>query len=144
MVYCGLNCEDIIFEGQVISENRVNLLFDDVTRHYHVVANLTGAMSKQFICKGCSKSCPSVVTHKCSEACWDCLFVPPCISTNVRIPWGSCNRTFRSQACFEKHKTNKLKGKHGCLQKRNCGKCNSLIIPMHKRECFKQCVQSAE
>ena len=62
----------------------------------------------------------------------------PCISTNVRIPCRSCNRTFRSQACFERHKTNKLKGKPVCMQKRNCAKCNSLILRKHKHECFKQ------
>jgi len=143
-----LNCEDIIFEGRVISEKRVNLLYDDVTRHYHVIANLTGAMSKRYICEGCSKSCRSGVTHKCSETCTDCLSIPPCIGTDVRILCGSCSRTFRSRACFEKHKTNMLKGKPVCSQKRNCGKCNSPIIPMHKHEFFKQycsfCQQNRE
>jgi len=50
VVYSGFNCEDIIFEGQVTSEKRVNLLYDDVNRHYHVITNLTGAMSKRYIC----------------------------------------------------------------------------------------------
>ena len=49
VVYGGLNCEDVIFEGKVASEKRINLLYDDVTRHYHVIANLTIAMSKQLI-----------------------------------------------------------------------------------------------
>ena len=40
VVYSGLNCEDIIFEGQVTSEKRVNLLYDGVKRHYHVIRNL--------------------------------------------------------------------------------------------------------
>jgi len=31
-----------------------------------------------------------------------------------------------------------LKRKPVCSQKRNCGKCNSLIGPMYKHECFKQ------
>jgi len=66
VVYGGLNCEDIIFEGKEASEKRVNLLFDDVTRRFHVIANLTGAMFKQYICAGCSKSCATGVTHKCS------------------------------------------------------------------------------
>jgi len=105
-----LDCEDIIFEGKLTSERRVNLLYDDVTRHYLVIANLTGAMSKRYICEGCSKSCRSSVTHKCSEACTDCLSIHPCIGSDVRIPCGACNRTFRSQAYFEKHKTNILKG----------------------------------
>ena len=123
-------------------------MYDEVNRHFHVITNLTGAMSKRFICEGCSKSCVSGVTHKCSEACSDCMSIPPCISTNVRIPCGSCNRKFRSQACFEKHKSDNLKGERVCIQKRNCGKCNSLIIPKQKHECFKQycsfCQQNRE
>jgi hypothetical protein len=42
VVYGGLDCEDIIFDGQVTSEKRFNLLYDDVNQHYHVNANLTG------------------------------------------------------------------------------------------------------
>jgi len=134
-----MNCEDIIFEGNAASEKRANLSFDDLTRHFLVIANLTGAMSKQYMCGGCSKNCDTGVTHKCSEACSDCMSIPPCISTHIRIPCGSCNRTFRSQACFDKHKTNKLKGKPVCMQKRNCGKCNSLITRKH--ECSNCTVQ---
>ena len=63
VVYGGLHCKDIIFEVKVASERRVNLLFNDVTRHFHDIANLTGAMSKQYKCAGCSNSCDSGVTN---------------------------------------------------------------------------------
>ena len=52
-------------------------------------------------------------------------------------PCEACNRTFRSQACFDKHKTNKLKGKTVCAQKRNCAKCNGLLGDRSKHECLK-------
>ena len=105
-------------------------------------------MSKQYICEGCIKSCISGVTHKCNEACTNCLSIPPCIGRDVRIPCGSSNRTFRSQTCFEKHKTNILKGKPLWSQKRNCGKFNSQVSPLRKHECSKQyckyCQQNRE
>ena len=66
------------------------------------------------------------------------MFIPPCISTDVRIPCASCNRKLRSRACFEKHKTHMLKGMPVCLQNRNYGKFNSPTLPMHKHECFKR------
>jgi len=44
-VYQGLGCDDIMYEGQVDSFKHLNLLFDDVERHYHVITNLTGAMA---------------------------------------------------------------------------------------------------
>jgi len=42
IVFGGLNCEDIYFDGQGKSEKRINLVYDDVKRHYHVINNLTG------------------------------------------------------------------------------------------------------
>ena len=102
----GLNCDDIIFEGQVTSEKRVHLLYDKDRRHYHVITNITGAMSKRYICEACNQSCRSGWTHKYREKCTDCMSIPPCICTDVRIPCEACNRTFRSKACFDKHKTN--------------------------------------
>ena len=67
------------------------------------------------------------------------MSIPPCICTYVRIPCEACNRTFRSQACFDKHKTNKLKGKtvRVCVQKGNCAKFNGLLGDICKHECSK-------
>jgi hypothetical protein len=45
VVYTGLNCESIMFEGQVETSDRINLLYDDTSRHYHVIGSLTGAMA---------------------------------------------------------------------------------------------------
>jgi len=56
VVYQGLSCEDVMFEGQVGSVKRINLLYDDVERHYHVITNLTAAMARRYVCKGCHKS----------------------------------------------------------------------------------------
>jgi len=91
VVYGGPICEDIIFEGQVTSEKRVILFYDDVERHYHVIANLTGAMSKRYICEGCNKSYRSGATYKCRETCSGCISIPPSICTEVRTPCEACN-----------------------------------------------------
>ena len=37
-----MNYDCIMFQGQVESDKRINLLFDEVTQHYNVIANLTG------------------------------------------------------------------------------------------------------
>ena len=34
VVYSGLNCESIVYQGHVDSDERINLLFDELTRHY--------------------------------------------------------------------------------------------------------------
>jgi len=108
VVFRGLNCEDIMFDGQVVSEKRINLLYDNVEHHFHVINNVTGALSRRYFCKGCNKGCESGVTHKCQNACSDCMSVPPCPYADVRIPCEACNRQYRSRVCFDKHKTNKL------------------------------------
>jgi hypothetical protein len=46
--------------------------------------------------------------HRCQETCSDCMSVPPCPYTEVRILCESCNRQFSSRTCFDKHKTNKI------------------------------------
>jgi len=55
VVYHGLSCENIMFEEQIGSAKRLNMFYDDVERHYHVNANLTGAMTRKYLFKGCKK-----------------------------------------------------------------------------------------
>jgi hypothetical protein len=133
----GLNCEDIVFDGLVESEKRLNLLYDDVMFHYHVITNVTGAMAKYYVCKGCGTGYKEGdVTHKCDQACNDCMSIPPCAFAQFRIPCESCNCTFRSQTCFDRHKTNKMRGKTVYEQKRNCPKFG-LLLSRKQHECFK-------
>ena len=97
-----------MFDGQVESEKRINLLYDSVSKHYHVINNLTGAMTRRYVYRGCNKGWKSGGTHRCQETCNDSMSMPPCPYADVRIPCESCNRQFRSRACFDKHKTNNL------------------------------------
>jgi hypothetical protein len=43
-----------MFEGQIDSPKRINLLYDDDEQHYRVIVNITGAMAK-YVCKACNK-----------------------------------------------------------------------------------------
>ena len=78
VVFGGLNCEDIYFDGLVDLEKKIKLVYDDVNRHYHVINNLRGAMARGYVCRGCNKRCRRGVTHKCGETCCDCKSVPLC------------------------------------------------------------------
>jgi hypothetical protein len=42
VVYVGVNCKDIVFDGQVESEKRLDLLYDDVM-----------SLSRDYQCNGC-------------------------------------------------------------------------------------------
>ena len=63
VVYTGLHGDEIMYEGRVEATERLNLLYDEVTRHYHVIGNLTAAMARRYVCKACCKGCRSDVTH---------------------------------------------------------------------------------
>jgi hypothetical protein len=82
-----------MFEGEVETSDRINLLYDDTSRHYHLIGNLIGAMAKPFACKACGKD----IMHTCHQACRDCMASPPFLQAGVRIPFANCNRHFRSQ-----------------------------------------------
>ena len=65
-----------MFEGRVDTVKEINLIYDDVGRHYHVITNLTGAMARRYVCKGCNRSCTRDVTHVCDQTCSDCMACP--------------------------------------------------------------------
>ena len=46
-VYQDLVCEGIMFEGQDSNPKRINILYDDVERNYHVIVNVTGRDGEQ-------------------------------------------------------------------------------------------------
>jgi hypothetical protein len=136
-VYNGLNCDSIMFEVQVASSERLNLLYDDVTRYYHVIPSLTGALAKQYVFNACNKSCKNDVTHVCDQTCGECLANPPCVSAGFRIPYAECKRHFRSQSCFENHKKRlRANKKRVCERKKCCRRCGDLITDK-RHECNK-------
>jgi hypothetical protein len=127
VVYTGLNCDRIMYEGQVETSERINLLYDDTARHYHVIGSLTGAMTKQYVCKACGKSCRRDIMHTCYQKCSDYMASPPCVQAWVRIPCMDCNRHFRSQSYFVNHKLNEGSKKSVCERKRFCPSCNEFM-----------------
>jgi hypothetical protein len=136
VVYEGFDCNRILFNGQTDSERRINLLYDDVTRHYHVIGSLTGFMAKQYVCTACNKSYNHATMHTCDQTRPGCMKCPPCIETGNRIPCFECNRHFRSQTCFNNHKTKQKKAKKTlCEKKKCCVTCGVLITGKRQHIC---------
>jgi hypothetical protein len=139
-----LNCDQIMYDGQVDSSKRISLLYDYVTRHYHVINNLNGVMAKRYVCKACNKGCERDVTHICDQTCSDCMTSPPCIFSGVRIPCGECNRHFRSQPCVDNHKKRSgVRKKTVCEKKRCCEPCGCLVTNRN-HECNTHFVKHAD
>jgi len=118
-VYQGLACEDIIFEGQLDSPKKINLLYDDDEQHYHAIVNITGAMAKKYVCNAC-KYRARVMPHRCEQTCSDCMASTPCAFTGVRLTCAEFNRHFRRQTCFANHKQSTSNNKSICERRRIC------------------------
>ena len=73
-------------DGQAQIEERINIHYDEVADHHHVIVNITAAMAKRYVYKACNKGCYMDVIHKCEQTCSDCMSVPRCAFTHVRIP----------------------------------------------------------
>jgi len=93
-----------MFEWEVESTNRLNVLYDDVARHYHVIGKFTGSLARTYVCKECHKACTSDVTHACGQTCSDSVECHSCAFSNVRIHRLNCNSHFRIHTCFANHK----------------------------------------
>jgi hypothetical protein len=109
VVYSGLRCDNIMFDGQIATPQRINLLYGG--QHYHVITNLTPAMAKRYVCPACNIGCERGAHHKCDASCDACSVTPPCIQDDARIPCDKCNGHFRKVAFFENHKRLKISGK---------------------------------
>jgi hypothetical protein len=66
------------------------------------------------------------------------MSVPPCSFSDTRIPCVECNKTFRSRACFERHKANTLRGEAKYGRKTVCALCGDGVSPSAKHECLKR------
>ena len=47
--------DSVMIQGQVESDKRINLLFDEVSQHYRIIAKLTGATAKRFALRRATK-----------------------------------------------------------------------------------------
>jgi len=130
-----------MYEVRVESAKRLNLLYDDVERHYHVITDLMSAMAKLYFCQACNKIYWRDVTHVCEETCSDCMMSPPCAFEDIRVPCEICNRNFRSQKCFDIHKRRTPKKRTVCERKRYCGTCGALVT-RENHECNKRFCQN--
>jgi len=54
-VFDGLNPNSVMFSGKSFSVKKLHLIFDRENKHYIIITNLKGLMTKRYICNGCDK-----------------------------------------------------------------------------------------
>jgi hypothetical protein len=55
-----------MFDGQVTTPQRINLLYDG--QHYHVITKLTAATAKGYVCPARNKGCRRGAQYKCDAS----------------------------------------------------------------------------
>jgi len=73
-----------MFDGQVASFYRINLLYDGV--HYLVFTNLTAAMAKRSVCLACKKRCEKGARHRWGASCDAYSAIPRAFRTTLGSP----------------------------------------------------------
>jgi len=126
-----------MFEWQVETVKRINLIYDDVERHCIVIANFTASMARRYVCEACKCYRTSDVTHACDQNSSDHMTGPPCAFSHVLCPFAECNRHFRSRTCFANYKQCTSKEKSVYERKRFCATCR-WIVTHDNHECNKR------
>ena len=76
-------------------------------------------------CHTCKKAYDHVTEHICPDSCKLCYF-PNCPIVSW-LPCINCNRVFKSQECFDRHKQNIGQGKSICALLVKCCHCNCVV-----------------
>ena len=70
--------------------------------HYDVITTMPGFLSSSYFCHKCRKSYSNKYAHLCDEMCGSCGSYD-CVA-NGSVECHQCNRTFKSKACYDRHK----------------------------------------
>ena len=108
--------------------------------HYDVITKLPSFLKRSYFCRKCRKGYSNKFDHMCPEMCSSCRAYE-CPWDDDTVPCDQCKRTFRSRACYARHKVRNSGTKSICDTIHKCLKCKR---SMDKRKfkhhlCGKKC-----
>ena len=139
---CGLVEVDLFqryltqYEINIVSGNHDNAIIyptqpsDDKTpiylflhdNHYDVITSMPGFLSVVYFCHKCKRSYSYKFDHLCPGMCKSCRAYECNVNEPMRCD--QCKRTFKSRACYERHKERTNGARSVCEAIRKCEKCN--------------------
>ena len=91
--------------------------------HFDVITTLPGFLNKSYFCHRCHKSYDSTTDHVCPAMCGSCRGFG-CVFEGDGILCNECDRIFKSQSCYDRHKGPiNSGGRSVCEVVRKCEKC---------------------
>ena len=134
--------------------------------HFDVITKLPGFLNTSYFCHQCHKGYDHTTDHLCDEMCKSCRGVG-CTIENNGIICQECDRLFKNQTCYDRHKQEPIDGsgrtvceavrkcpkchnsmdvrklnKHPCVDNKTCSTCEAVLNPDH--QCYMQQEQVKE
>ena len=98
------------------------------TNHFDVITTLPGFLNTNYFCHRCHKGYDHTTDHLCEGMCKACRGVG-CIMENHGIICKECDRLFKNQTCYDRHKQEPVNGggRTMCETVRKCPTCKKSI-----------------
>ena len=92
--------------------------------HYDVLTTIPGFLNRCYFCHRCHKSYDHTTDHLCKGMCRSCRGFG-CVIQGNGMTCNECNRLFKNQACYDRHKHQPINGggRTVCQVIRKCPKC---------------------
>ena len=96
--------------------------------HFDVITKLPGFLNRSYFCNRCHKCYSNTTDHLCSAMCRSCRAFG-CVLEGEGIVCNECNRLFKNQACYDRHKNEPIDGggRTVCEAVRECEKCGKAM-----------------
>ena len=93
--------------------------------HFDVINRVPGFLGRSYFCFRCYKTYDCTTDHLCGSMCRSCRGFG-CVWENDGMVCRECKRLFKSQRCYDRHRTEPINGggKTVCQAIRACEKCD--------------------
>ena len=100
--------------------------------HFDAINKLPGFLCRSYFCYRCHKAYDHTSDHVCTDMCSSCRGFG-CDWEGEGIVCSECNRTFKNQTCYDRHKNEPINGggRTVCQAIRECEKCGKSMDVRH-------------
>ena len=126
MVISGDHNNSIIYPPQSsTTDEKPHLVLYLHNSHFDVINSVPGFLGRVYFCFRCYKGYNTTTGHLCTNMCRSCRGFG-CEWENDGIVCRECKRLFKSQGCYDRHKTEPINGggRTVCQVVRVCEKCD--------------------
>lgn len=130
-VYDDFNAVDSLLYKSESRSKKINLFYIRQTQHYITLKSVRAFFGFRYQCEHCEKMMNCIRDHRCENVCNYCRHAPLCANSRHMILCTECNRSFKGEFCFQRHKTLYLNENNEwtniCNNYSICHKCSKFI-----------------